>query len=759
MAQCQGVSPSPMAAAQPAASGAAACASCTHTALLLQQVKEMMLSHQLSVEHVVTDLSMRISQLTGSVGEGSQHLASMNTSVVGYSSKQSGSFTHLSAKSGHGEDLRVAGGGTGRRSRMYSTFKHGTSAAASASSLDSSPPVCNPMKSDVSAPGFRNSLHPDSITPSWTHQTNQTNSMSVSNLLQGVMKTLTTYENNDPSHKWRNQHVRTYSAKRRSSLDDVQRVAKLEVSWGPILRWYWDTFCLFVIIADAALIGAVADRIAVDDSYLIATSAFTGWYVFEMFLRGLLERRKFLIGKDRYWNVLDGFVTTTAVVDTCRLWISDDRSQSTLVLRLFRLLRVLRFLRRISDLRKLLLSMVSSALTLFWSLVLLLLLIFIFAVFFTQATVRHINDHDHQSEDHLDHALLDDYFGSLSRSMISLYMAITNGKAWGEFSDLLARTHPLSEVIFIIYLCLAVMGIMNVVTAVFVESAMRASKSYKDLMLQEKHIRDRINVKHMKQIFQSIDTDQNGVITMDELVSFLSDESLGLQMYFQALELSARDTTTLFHLLDTDGSGEVDIEEFCDGCMRLGGPATSFDLNSLMYEQRRTNKQTLLFIKHVSTQLQFVRRKLDGERTLAHVVADDVRSAGPSHRSERFRPSLASLGSQRSRGSLASPTPSVVGGPASPTSAESVHATAASSPSVRWVTQEAPAMRPTQPAFFNMGGASSPQRLNRVPSADGIMDFEPTFSDASNPSLGSHSLTTASYKVEPQLKPRSVAYL
>merc|ERR1712187_918413 len=93
-----------------------------------------------------------------------------------------------------------------------------------------------------------------------------------------------------------------------------------------------------------------------------------------------------------------------------------------------------------------------------------------------------------------------------------------------------------------------------------------------------------LSVKHIKNIFKTIDKDNNGTITITEMMLFSSDEDLGLQNYFEALDISATDTITLFELLDRDGSGEVDINEFCDGCSRLRGEATSFDINTLLYE-------------------------------------------------------------------------------------------------------------------------------------------------------------------------------
>merc|ERR1712217_899791 len=70
-----------------------------------------------------------------------------------------------------------------------------------------------------------------------------------------------------------------------------------------------------------------------------------------------------------------------------------------------------------------------------------------------------------------------------------------------------------------------------------------------------------------------------------ELEVFMCDDDL--RLYLEALDLSMVETMSLFRLLDADDSGEVDIDEFCEGCLRLKGEAKSFDIHCLMYENQR----------------------------------------------------------------------------------------------------------------------------------------------------------------------------
>lgn len=45
---------------------------------------------------------------------------------------------------------------------------------------------------------------------------------------------------------------------------------------------------------------------------------------------------------------------------------------------------------------------------------------------------------------------------------------------------------------------------------------------------------------------------------------------------FESLDLRARDSWTLFKLLDEEGNGDINLREFMEGCLRLRGPAKAW---------------------------------------------------------------------------------------------------------------------------------------------------------------------------------------
>merc|ERR1712151_1240717 len=76
----------------------------------------------------------------------------------------------------------------------------------------------------------------------------------------------------------------------------------------------------------------------------------------------------------------------------------------------------------------------------------------------------------------------------------------------------------------------------------------------------------------------------SGEVSSAEMAHFLEEESL--RKYLEALDITVEDTRMLFKLLDRDGSKVIDVNEFCDGCLKLKGEARSFDIHVLLYQMR-----------------------------------------------------------------------------------------------------------------------------------------------------------------------------
>merc|ERR1719277_555777 len=78
---------------------------------------------------------------------------------------------------------------------------------------------------------------------------------------------------------------------------------------------------------------------------------------------------------------------------------------------------------------------------------------------------------------------LDKYFPDLTTTMITLFQAISGGIDWAIVLDPLMRVSPWIAVPFIFYIVFCQFALMNVVTGVFVESAMISTTKERERQL------------------------------------------------------------------------------------------------------------------------------------------------------------------------------------------------------------------------------------------------------------------------------------
>jgi len=348
------------------------------------------------------------------------------------------------------------------------------------------------------------------------------------------------------------------------------------------------------------------------EGFYRAQLSLNAWFTCELLLRVLAEGRSFCCSADRHLNVFDVFLVGMSILDLVfSVLLPAGVAMTGRVVRLVRLMRIIRTLRLarvmsyIRDFRKMVYSLQASMQTLVWSLLLLWFVIYGFAIVFVQGTLDYLKAYDEPDQK----PELRDTFGSLMRGCYSLYIAIADGKSWDLLLDPLTEVDPLFTALFLIFISLCMFGVLNVMSAIFVESAMASAQYYKDLLIQDRLRAKEITVGHMKDVFYAIDLDQSGEISIDEFSVFLQDPQL--RMYLESLEITAEDTAMLFALMDVDDSGCVDITEFCSGLLRLQGDAKSFDIHTMIFNNMKFLRSFERFAEEVHLEFDMLEHYLD----------------------------------------------------------------------------------------------------------------------------------------------------
>lgn len=392
--------------------------------------------------------------------------------------------------------------------------------------------------------------------------------------------------------------ISTFSSDQPTRITEKAQAQIQKVVYHPL----FDTLTCALIVLNAICIGWEADYMA--DHML--QHAPTGFRVMEVFfcvvftleisIRMAAHGFFFFTVADWRWNLFDLFVVVLQLVEEVLTKVSQEMPMNFSVvrvvraLRLVRIVRLIRILRLIGELRTIISSLSGSMKSLFWTVVVLFLMIYIVAVYFTELVLHHrLDDKDSKGKSQHDETLKF-YYGSLGRSLLSLYQAISGGVDWdGMVVPLMEDIHFVMGLVFSLYIAFALLAMMNVVTGVFVESALLSAKVDKDIYM----------VNHVRDLFAETDKAHTGYITLKDFESML--DHVQMQEYFKAMDLATSEAAGLFKLLDIDNDGHILAEEFLSGCMRLRGPAKALDLAILMKETRRMVQRLARLEGHLAT--------------------------------------------------------------------------------------------------------------------------------------------------------------
>ncbi len=106
------------------------------------------------------------------------------------------------------------------------------------------------------------------------------------------------------------------------------------------------------------------------------------------------------------------------------------------------------------------------------------------------------------------------------------------------------------------------------------------SKFNSERVVKKKVADRKVALMHIKNAFESMDDDASGTLTLSELEAALENPEIATRL--KMIDFPVDDPEKIFMLLDVESQGELDIDTFIKGCMRLSGQAASKDIIELL---------------------------------------------------------------------------------------------------------------------------------------------------------------------------------
>lgn len=310
-------------------------------------------------------------------------------------------------------------------------------------------------------------------------------------------------------------------------------------------------------------------------------------YSFEVFLRMLAWEGTFFLGPQSYWNCFDFFIVLTAVTE--RVFLKNVIANPS-VFRLLRLLRLARSFRSVRmlqfapwlySLQLLLVCIKNSLAALLWSSMLIGLLVFVFAMIFVTGVSTYV-ENAAQGDAHVE--VLRTHFNSLPSAMVTLFIAFLGEVEFRDLIEVLFEVHPAYCATFFLFILFVALALTNIISGIFVTETFEMAQQDREIRQRGVQVRAKKNLKMLRMLFREMDSTGTGRLGREDFDA--SCQSAEVQSLFSFFKFDIVDAGSFFTLLDVDGDGYVDIEEFIVGCLRMYGKSNAIDMEINVHETR-----------------------------------------------------------------------------------------------------------------------------------------------------------------------------
>jgi len=175
-----------------------------------------------------------------------------------------------------------------------------------------------------------------------------------------------------------------------------------------------------------------------------------------------------------------------------------------------------------------------------------------------------------------------DHFGTVPRSIVTMFQVLSQD-GWTDLSRDIASVKKETYIFFVLWIMFGNMGVLNLLTAVFVDVLLEAKEEMKE-QEEKKALASRLKkIGQIGDIFAAMDTDGSGTLSADEM-NHCTDvlKSKEFEGVFEELEMDASTFAKIIEFfasqmlkpdeanegdednIDADGDGEVDYKEFIE---------------------------------------------------------------------------------------------------------------------------------------------------------------------------------------------------
>lgn len=349
----------------------------------------------------------------------------------------------------------------------------------------------------------------------------------------------------------------------------------------------------------------VKDRIP----WILVESVFIVAFLFELGLRIHWDRYDWV---KSYWNWMDAGVILVGIIDC---WIlnlinaADSNLRMVTLFRLARLVRLLRVAKLVRAFRTFYVTVMAfrdAVMSMVNILVLITVGLFLCAIFTTST----IGKSDDLRKLQMGEADGDERFGSIPKSMYSLFELMTL-EGWEQVGRPLVREEPAMGIFLFLFIMVFTFGLLNMIVAMVVEKTLLNQRKMDEHLQAEKHSEIEQNLLEMESSFDEADRKKAGYLDLETFEEQMKDESSMIYECLRKAGVPTDDPIALFYILDENHDGHLSYPELLGGCARIHA-ADSYGALALQAELRTVHRHVKKLRSDVRASHTEPKRKFSG---------------------------------------------------------------------------------------------------------------------------------------------------
>ncbi|CAK0881530.1 unnamed protein product, partial [Prorocentrum cordatum] len=339
---------------------------------------------------------------------------------------------------------------------------------------------------------------------------------------------------------------------------------------------YFDAVMGLIIMVNCVFIGLEVQLKLEDKEVIILSwldSIFLVWFLFEAILRFVAD------GQSVFRSPWFRFDVALVVIGIAVSWVMMPIVKALgvqqvplvsqlLTLRILRLLRTVRAFRMMSAFSELC-RLCSGLLRSLRTMLSVGLMVFVSLFSFSVLGVDLITHSEKLNANDETRKIVESRFASLPEFMLTLMQFATQDSIASIYYPLM-QEEPLLTLYFCGLWMVIAVALMNLVTAVIVDSALSLGREEADLKQAINRKVLQKNIPNLEAMFEIVDKDNNGTISFQELHGMHQEGKLIFPKDISSM-IDPEHLVDMFEFVDKDKSGEIDKDEFIEGvcCLAL----------------------------------------------------------------------------------------------------------------------------------------------------------------------------------------------